>query len=113
MREQTATFMIGLALTISPAMAKDSKESAVSNEPLNANVDIQPLRYETPFVNYRSYQENPVASWREANDVVGRIGGWKVYAREAYEATNQPTSTTSGKSAPVGAPKNPGEAKAK
>ena len=86
MREQTATFMIGLALIISPVMAEDSKESAVSNEPLNANVAIQPLRYETPFVNYRSYQEIPVASWREANDEVARIGGWKAYAREVFEA---------------------------
>jgi hypothetical protein len=44
---------------------------------------------------------------------VGRIGGWKVYAREAYEATTEPASATSGKSAPVGAPRNPGETKAK
>ena len=83
MRELKAAFMLGLALTITSVMAEDSKESAVSNEPLNANVAIQPLRYETPFVNYRSYQETPVASWRGVNDEVGRIGGWKVYAREA------------------------------
>ena len=32
---------------------------------------------------YRRYAEQPVEPWRESNDRVGRIGGWRAYAREA------------------------------
>lgn len=50
---------------------------------------------------YRVFQDEPVANWRELNDTVGRIGGWKVYAREQLSAeipvTSQETeSPTSG-----------------
>ena len=36
-------------------------------------------------------------AWREANDAVARIGGWRVYAREAQ----QPEATPSGQAAPA------------
>jgi hypothetical protein len=29
-------------------------------------------------------------SWRDANDRVGRIGGWRAYAREAQSAASAP-----------------------
>ncbi len=39
------------------------------------------------FEGYRAYAEPPPADWRQANDTVGRIGGWRTYAREAQAAT--------------------------
>lgn len=46
-----------------------------------------PLRgsYRSAFEGYRSFSDPPAVSWREANDTVGRIGGWRAYAREAHE----------------------------
>ena len=41
------------------------------------------LTHRSAFEGYRPFAEQPVGSWREANDVVGRIGGWKAYARES------------------------------
>ena len=41
------------------------------------------LGYRSAFDGYRSFSDQPVVSWREANDLVGRIGGWQAYAREA------------------------------
>lgn len=38
--------------------------------------------YRSAFEGYRGFGEQPVESWREANDLVGRIGGWQAYARE-------------------------------
>jgi len=38
--------------------------------------------YRSAFDGYRRYGEQPLMSWREANDIVGRIGGWQAYARE-------------------------------
>ncbi|MFT3778931.1 MAG: hypothetical protein QM772_11770 [Ottowia sp.] len=42
------------------------------------------------FEGYRAYAEPPATGWRQANDTVGRIGGWRAYAREAQAA--QPES---------------------
>lgn len=39
--------------------------------------------FDSAFDGYRSYTEEPVASWRDANDQVREIGGWRAYAREA------------------------------
>lgn len=39
--------------------------------------------YQSPISGYQPYADQPVQSWREANDRVGRIGGWRAYAKEA------------------------------
>jgi len=47
------------------------------------------LTYQSAFTRYKPYADQAIAPWREVNDDVGRIGGWRVYAREAQ----QPTAT--------------------
>ena len=60
--------------------------------------------YRSAFEDYRPLTEQPVLSWRESNDVVGRIGGWQSYAREgqggapAGTAEMPATAATQGKS---------------
>ncbi|HUG24124.1 hypothetical protein [Piscinibacter sp.] len=44
------------------------------------------------LAGYRRYAEQPVEPWRESNDRVGRIGGWRAYAREA--AGNAPPAAS-------------------
>ena len=44
------------------------------------------LPYQSVLGTYQSYQDQPVSSWREINDEVGKIGGWRAYAREASES---------------------------
>ena len=39
--------------------------------------------YQSPISGYQPYADQPVQPWREANDRVGRIGGWRAYAKEA------------------------------
>ena len=54
--------------------------------------------YRSVFDGFRRYGEQPVMSWREANDVVGRIGGWQAYAREGQRgpvAGSAPPAATS------------------
>lgn len=41
------------------------------------------LTYRSALADYQPYQAQPVRPWRETNDEVGCIGGWRVYAREA------------------------------
>jgi hypothetical protein len=42
--------------------------------------------YRSAFEGYRPYKDEPLLPWRQANDTVGRIGGWQAYAREAQGA---------------------------
>lgn len=74
------------------------------------------LTYSSAFESYRSFNEEPVRSWREANDNVGRIGGWRVYAREAAPQGSTGQAGARGTDAPSSQPaaaapgQNPGSA---
>ena len=35
------------------------------------------------FANYQAYADAPVLPWRESNDRVRQVGGWRAYARQA------------------------------
>lgn len=47
-------------------------------------------RYVSPLRDYRAFADEPIASWRAANETVRRIGGWQAYSREAYQALRKP-----------------------
>ena len=49
--------------------------------------------YRSAFEGFRRFADQPVGSWREANDTVGRVGGWRAYAREAQGGARGPTAT--------------------
>ncbi len=42
------------------------------------------------FEGYRRFTDAPPTDWRSANETVGRIGGWRAYAREAQGAESAP-----------------------
>ena len=86
--------------------------SAVAQTPHNhgAMVDAKPavavvaappatdgLGYQSVFVRYQAYRDEKLGSWREANDTVERIGGWRAYAKEAQ----QPATTAPAKPDPT------------
>lgn len=48
--------------------------------------ELQPtVAYSSVFDNYTPFEDTPEISWREANDLVGKIGGWRAYARQVQE----------------------------
>lgn len=57
---------------------------AESPDPLDAQAVTPALHYQSPLKAYQVYSEQPLHNWREANDLVGRIGGWRSYAQEPY-----------------------------
>jgi hypothetical protein len=57
-------------------------------DPLDTEAATPALDYRSPLRGYRSLDDNPLHDWREANELVGRIGGWRTYAQEPWE---QPT----------------------
>jgi hypothetical protein len=62
--------------------------SAIAQTPVEQKPLAPPaqLSYTSPLNGYQAYTDQPVQSWQEANDTVGRIGGWRTYAREARTA---------------------------
>ncbi len=50
------------------------------------------LSYSSVFNNYHGYQDQEVASWLEANETVGRIGGWRYYLEEAFQEPPHPVT---------------------
>jgi hypothetical protein len=58
---------------------------AARPNPLDAQAAVPPLAPPSAFAGYRFHSEPKLTPWREANETVGRIGGWRAYAREASQ----------------------------
>jgi hypothetical protein len=73
------------------------------SDPVDPGVAVPALLHRSAFDRYRAMSDENVGSWRDANDLVGRIGGWRAYAREAH-------GLDGGSAAPAGAstPATPG-----
>lgn len=69
----------------------------VRPDPLDAKASVPALTYSSPFSRFRGLGDDKPVSWREANEAVARIGGWRTYAREAQ----QPDAVPSGTAAPT------------
>ena len=54
-----------------------------------------PLEYRSVFEGYKPYTEEKIIDWKRANDNVGKIGGWREYAKEASQPDTAagPTAT--------------------
>jgi len=71
-------------------------------DPSSSAASVPATGYRSALSGYQRYQDQPAGSWREANDTVNRVGGWRVYAREA----SQPAAPSAAASAakPASAP---------
>jgi hypothetical protein len=79
-----------LVLTLlgtSVASAQDAAVNSSSVKPI-----AESLQYTSVFKNYQPYSEEEIIPWKQANTIVQKIGGWKVYAKEAAQADVVPTS---------------------
>lgn len=73
------------AFLVSQALAQPAP-SASRPDPLDPKATLPVLRYESATTSYRRLSDEKPVPWRDANDAVARIGGWRVYAREAQRA---------------------------
>jgi hypothetical protein len=66
------------------AHAQGASHAVRALDPLDAKAQVPAFVHRSSLSAYRplSDESEPVP-WREANDRVGRIGGWRAYAREA------------------------------
>lgn len=95
--------------SMSGPMGSSSGRSSSSVAAKPAAKSTAPVRNATPayrssFEDYRPFVDEAVSatSWREANDRVGRIGGWRAYAAEIQNETATPASASSDPAAGTG-----------
>ena len=92
---QSALLAAALFATLT-AQAQPAAKAA-RPDPLDPTASAPALRYVSSFSQYRLLGDEKPASWRDANDTVSRIGGWRAYAREAQ----QPDPASSAPAAPA------------
>ena len=56
--------------------------------------------YRSAFEGYRPYTDDKLLNWKDANDTTGRIGGWRVYAKEARPEVKPPAAEATTKTNP-------------
>ena len=76
------------------AMQKQEVNTIVTNSDAKLSERITPkpaidLSHQSATSIHRSYEEVTLQNWKAANDRVGEIGGWRVYANEAYQANKK------------------------
>ena len=76
------------------ALTAQAQPGALSTtpDPLDPKAGIPTLSYQSSFSQYRRLDDGKLISWRDANDTVTRIGGWRVYAREAQQPDAAPAA---------------------
>lgn len=91
---------LGLAVTAAlAAPAAGAQPAAQASTPTTS--------FRSALEGYQSFSDQQVAPWREMNDTVGRIGGWRSYAREAQEGAKPSQGPAPTQAAPAQAPAAP------
>ena len=73
-------------------------------DPLDAAADVPRTSHESAFKAYRRLGDTPPTPWKQANDTVERIGGWRAYAREADPARAPADAASAPTPSPAPAP---------
>lgn len=97
-----AAWLLALSAAALTAHAQPAARAA-RPDPLDPKASIPTLSYQSSLSQYRRVDDGKPISWRDANDTVTRIGGWRVYAREAQQpdaAASAPARTANPASAP-------------
>lgn len=69
-------------------------------DPLDAEAATPALVYQSPLSSYQGLRDEPRQDWRAANAQVGRIGGWRSYALEAWEVSESEGGAPADESVP-------------
>lgn len=89
-----ATRFVNIQVCVLLALAYSYSAAALAEEPENketnvVNVEKEErslvLDYSSVFENYIPFDDVPEIGWREANDNVARIGGWRAYLKMVQE----------------------------
>lgn len=86
------------------AMPSVPPGAMMTSTPANAPAGTLPLRFDSVLSRYKPMTDQKLGSWREANDTVTRIGGWRTYLKEAQAPEVMEPSAPGVPTAPAKAP---------
>jgi len=66
---------------------------AAQAAPAPAQIQTAPQAFRSAMEGYQPFGDEKQLSWKDANDTVGKIGGWRAYAKEAAQPANTPANT--------------------
>ena len=89
-----------LAAIAAAADAQTTAPLPYATDPANAQAAVPRAVHSSAFAGYRRHAEAAPIAWKEANDSVARIGGWRAYAREAAEPSAPAASTPARRTTP-------------
>ncbi len=69
------------------AQPTPAKPASAGNAPTTQTTSAP---FQSALEGYRPYTDEKTIHWKEANDVAGRIGGWRAYAKEAAQTGSDP-----------------------
>ena len=77
--------LLAVLLWTMPAVAQNNA-AALSPAVATAAMPTATLpSYRSAFEGYQSYTDEKIVNWKQANDTVGQIGGWRAYSKEASQ----------------------------
>lgn len=89
----TAFALVASASAVAQGAANPASPSAVSTTaaaPTAGGEVAAPGAYRSAFEGYQAFSDEKVVGWKEANDTVGKIGGWREYAKQARTEDGKP-----------------------
>jgi hypothetical protein len=75
------------------AAAAPRAEPGARPDPTDPRAQVPPLQQRSALATYRRLADDPPRDWREANDAVARIGGWRTYLRESQAPAPAPAAS--------------------
>lgn len=87
---------LGVAPGLSAAQAQGAGVPVSRPDPMDPTAPVPPLHWRSSLSAYPAWRDEPLGDWRAANDTVGRVGGWRAYAREAAQARGSAAAGTAG-----------------
>ena len=75
-----------LLAAASIAQAQGAPARPERADPLDPKARVPAVTHTSSFAAYRRLGSDVRTPWKEANETVNRIGGWRAYAREAQAA---------------------------
>jgi len=102
-----------LGMLIVSAEVAWAQAPPVQPDPSDPNAAVAPTKYRSAFDGFRNHSAVNVESWKDANENVGRIGGWREYLKEAHQPAStgpavKPGQATPKDNAPPALPKHHG-----
>lgn len=79
------TSVIALLAAASIAHAQGAAARVERPDPLEPQARVPAVTHSSPLAGYRRLGEDQRIPWKEANETVNRIGGWRAYTREAQQ----------------------------